>query len=94
MKSGCEKSKSRGPVLILLLSFFSRYRFVPDRLADSAKPVTDELQGSAAAGSQGAGCFFVSLDQNEQTFDLDRFAGNWSFVFWIYLLSRISVPLP
>ena len=79
-----KKSKSRGPVLILLLSFLAGIALYLTDWPTLQKPVTDDLQGVLRPEARELVADFALLDQNEQTFDLDRFAGNWSFVFFGY----------
>lgn len=78
-----KKSVSRWPIIILLFSFFAGIALYLIDWPALQKPVADELQGVLRPEARELAAFTL-IDQNSQAFELNRFAGDWSFVFFGY----------
>jgi len=78
-----KKSVPRGPVLILLFSFFAGIALYLIYSPALQKPIAGDLQGVLRPEARELTAFTLT-DQNDQAFELDRFAGGWSFVFFGY----------
>lgn len=77
------KSYAKGPALILLLSFCAGIALYLFNSQSSPKHVMDELQGVLRPEARMLNEFSLT-DQNGQLFDIERFSGGWSFVFFGY----------
>lgn len=78
-----KKSLSRGPVLILLLSFLAGIVLYLFNSPTLQRPGAEDLQGVLRPEARKLTAFSL-MDQNNQAFDLARFDGGWSFVFFGY----------
>ena len=76
-------SFSKGPVLILLFSFLAGILFYLFNSTTLQQPGADDLQGVLRPEARKLAPFLL-MDQNNQKFDLGRFDGAWSFVFFGY----------
>jgi len=78
-----KKSMRKGPVLILLFSFIAGVVLFLIYQPALQKPVAKDLQGVLRPEARELAEFSLT-DQDNQVFGLDRFSGNWSFVFFGY----------
>lgn len=78
-----KKSVSSGAVIVLVVSFFAGIALYLINWPALHKPDVEELQGVLRPEARELGAFAL-VDQNGQAFELDRFAGSWSFVFFGY----------
>lgn len=78
-----KKSVLTGPVFILLISICAGIALYFIYWPASHRPVTGDLQGVLRPEARELTAFNL-VDQNNRPFELDRFAGNWSFVFFGY----------